>query len=118
MGDIEAPLPLPVTSLKRLAPGVTLSKPLSRKGTGPGLIVLVSETGVLGPSSLRIENGVPSPLMKWCEESYTVIEILEEAFYDGADPISIAVTELSKAETCQSNAAVGVIGKYPNCPSW
>lgn len=112
MGDIEAPLPLPVTSLKRLAPGVTLSKPLSRKGVGPGLIVLVPETGVLDSSSLQIENGVPSPLMKWCEESYTVIEILEEAFHAGADPISIAITELSKAESCQPADMIGVIGMF------
>ena len=75
----QTPLPLPATSLTRLAPGVILSQPLSRKGSGPGLIVLVSQSGATNDTSLRIENGVPSPLMKWGEESYTVVELLEEA---------------------------------------
>ncbi|KAF5853669.1 hypothetical protein GGP41_006456 [Bipolaris sorokiniana] len=94
----QTPLPLPVTSLTRLAPGVILSQPLSRKGSGPGLIVLVNQSGATNDTTLRIENGVPSPLMKWGEESYTVVELLEEAFFEGKDPISLAVSELSKAE--------------------
>jgi carboxymethylenebutenolidase len=106
----QTPLPIPVPSLKRLAPGVILSQPLSRKGSGPGLIVIVPQSGASGDSTLRIENGVPSPLMKWGEESYTVVELLEEAFLEGKDPISLAVSELSKAEKCEPKNAIGVIG--------
>lgn len=112
MSEIETPLPLPVTSLTRLGRGITLLNPLSRKGKGPGLIVLVPESGASGTTTLRIENGVPSPLMKWGEESYMVVEILEEAFLEGADPISLAVTELQKAEKCEPKSAIGVIGTY------
>jgi carboxymethylenebutenolidase len=110
MADTEAPLPLPLPSLKRLALGVTLSEPLSRKGQGPGLIVLVPHSGLSDESTLHIEGCVPSPLMKWCEESYTVVEILEEAFNGGKDPISLAVTELSKSDKCQPKTEIGVIG--------
>lgn len=109
----QTPLPLPVTSLTRLAPGVILSQPLSRKGSGPGLIVLVNQSGATNDTTLRIENGVPSPLMKWGEESYTVVELLEEAFFEGKDPISLAVSELSKAERCEPKNAIGVIGMLP-----
>ncbi|XP_014550708.1 hypothetical protein COCVIDRAFT_114822 [Bipolaris victoriae FI3] len=105
----QTPLPLPATSLTRLAPGVILSQPLSRKGSGPGLIVIVNESGATDDTTLRIENGVPSPLMKWGEESYTVVELLEEAFFEGKDPISLAVSELSKAERCEPKNAIGVI---------
>lgn len=109
----QTPLPLPVPSLARLAPGVILSQPLSRKGSGPGLIVLVNQSGATNDTTLRIENGVPSPLMKWGEESYTVVELLEEAFLDGKDPISLAVSELSKADKCEPKNAIGVVGKLP-----
>lgn len=112
----QTPLPIPVPSLKRLAPGVILSQPLSRKGSGPGLIVIVNQSGATDDTTLRIENGVPSPLMKWGEESYTVVELLEEAFFEGKDPISLAVSELSKAEKCEPKNAVGVIGMLPQ--SW
>lgn len=113
----QTPLPLPVPSLTRLAPGVILSQPLSRKGSGPGLIVIVNQSGATNDTTLRIENGVPSPLMKWGEESYTVVEVLEEAFLEGKDPISLAVSELSKAEKCEPKNAIGVIGMLPQSRS-
>lgn len=104
--------------MKHLAPGIVLSQPLSRKGTGPGLVVLVPRSGTADASTLRIENGVPSPLMKWGEESYIVVELLEEAFHDGKDPISLAVSELSKLENCEPKNAIGVIGTRFQLWSW
>ncbi|KAH8700328.1 hypothetical protein BGW36DRAFT_446873 [Talaromyces proteolyticus] len=70
------PLPIlpkpPTPHLEHPFPGVSLLLPLSRRGTGPGLILLVPE---LNCPILSIKNGVPSPLVKWAEESYIVAAI-------------------------------------------
>ena len=61
--------PLPTPQLEQPLPSVSLLLPLSRRGTGPGLILLLPD---LGQNILLIENGIPSPLVKWAEESYVV----------------------------------------------
>ncbi|KAF2212815.1 hypothetical protein CERZMDRAFT_97314 [Cercospora zeae-maydis SCOH1-5] len=100
---------LPETKLEQVAPGITLLNPLSRRGYGPGLIVLVAETGVQG-SSLRIEHGVPSPVMKWGEEGYSVVEITEAALTSSPrSVIESALEALKKSPKTEPKDAVGVI---------
>ncbi|KAI8682456.1 Carboxymethylenebutenolidase [Fusarium sp. Ph1] len=102
---------LPETRLKRFAPGLTILQPLSRRGVGPGLILLVSDTGAAGSSALAIENGVPSPLMKWAEEGYTVVEITKTALARPDDAIRWALEELRSCKTVDIRDVVGLIGK-------
>jgi carboxymethylenebutenolidase len=103
---------LPETKLREHSPGITLLNPLSRRGHGPGLIVLVSETGVKDASSLRIESGVPSPLMKWGEEGYSVVEITEATLTASPQAaIQTARTILEESDATQPKNAVGLIGK-------
>ncbi|KAM3414772.1 hypothetical protein BST61_g9923 [Cercospora zeina] len=100
---------LPETKLEQVAPGVTLLNPLSRRGYGPGLIVLVAETGVQG-SSLRIENGIPSPVMKWGEEGYSVVEITEAALTSSPRSIIESALEvLKKSPKTEPKDAIGII---------
>ncbi|KAM0298067.1 hypothetical protein ACHAPM_008763 [Fusarium culmorum] len=75
----QPPKPLPTPQLKAVRPGVSLLPPLSRRGHGPGLVVLTSTSEDL----LKIEDGVPSVLIKWAEEGYTVVQIDASAFEDG-----------------------------------
>jgi carboxymethylenebutenolidase len=105
------PLPvLPKTTLRRITTNITLLEPLSRRGSGPGLVILVSESGAVdGASATRIEHGVPSPLMKWAEESYTVVEIAQEALLRETDPLKLALTELAACQTTEPKHAVGII---------
>ncbi|KAH8807951.1 hypothetical protein F5884DRAFT_350033 [Xylogone sp. PMI_703] len=106
------PVPaLPVPKLKELLPDVSLLPPLSRRGSGPGLIILVPKLSV---SSLTIENGIPSPLMKWAEESFVVVEIQESALVDQKNAqklLSYAVEALSTCEQCEPKGKIGLIGK-------
>lgn len=105
---------LPQPQLEQLLPGVSLLLPLSRKGTGPGLILLVPD---LGSSILSIENGVPSPVIKWAEESYVVAAIGVSAFESSgkAQRILLEVTRvLIENPSCDFKSRIGLIGKSPS----
>ncbi|RFN49796.1 carboxymethylenebutenolidase [Fusarium flagelliforme] len=67
----KPPNPLPALQLKEIRPGVSLLPPLSRRGHGPGLVVLTPTS----ENILEIKDGVPSVLIKWAEEGYTVVQI-------------------------------------------
>lgn len=60
-------------------------------------------------SNLAIIDGVPSPLMKWAEESYTVVEIEERAL--SADILQRAIKAIFESESCVPKEAVGLVGK-------
>lgn len=103
---------LPETHLDPVCQGITLLRPLSRRGEGPGLIVLVPNTGVTGPSTLAIEEGIPCPLMKWGEEGYTTVEVTESAFETKSDPIKEAIASFAKHECANPKNVVGLIGRF------
>lgn len=106
--------PLPQPRLEQLLPGVSLLLPLSRRGTGPGLILLVPD---LGSSILSIENGIPSPVIKWAEESYVVAAIDASAFESSeqGEEILLKVTHvLNENSCCDIKSRIGLIGKSPS----
>ena len=102
--------PLPPTKIHRIATGINLLEPLSRKGIGPGVVVLVHETGLSDDYEARIEDGVPSGIMKWAEEGYAVVELLRAAWEDGdRQPMREAIDALQNRGTCEPKNSVGVI---------
>ncbi|SPO05421.1 related to dienelactone hydrolase and related enzymes [Cephalotrichum gorgonifer] len=105
---------LPDTRLEQVAQGITLAHPLSRRGYGPGFLVVVPTTGTTSSDALRIERGIPSPLMKWAEESFVVVEITEAALDAVADPIGVALAALAAcASTKPEDSGVGLIAYAP-----
>ncbi|KAF4345858.1 carboxymethylenebutenolidase [Fusarium beomiforme] len=105
----SAPPFLPATRLHQPAANLTILEPLSRRGSGPGLIILVPETGKAASTTLRIEGCVPSPLMKWAEESYTVAEIVEAGLANPEKAINQALKELEATKSTEPKNAVGII---------
>lgn len=100
----------PRTTLKKIASHITLLEPLSRRGQGPGLVILVQESGLIDDASTtRIERGIPSPLMKWAEESYTVVEITQLALEHEPSALKLALAELARCHTTVPKHAVGII---------
>lgn len=104
----KPPPPLPSPELTEVTPGVSLLRPLSRRGTGPGVIILTADYD----DSLAIREGVPSPLVKWAEEGYTVVEIQARALSagEGAQLIKSAVEALAGCEKCEPKDKVGLVG--------
>jgi carboxymethylenebutenolidase len=98
---------LPEPRLTELSPGLTLLRPLTHRGEGPGLIVLSCENT---SDVLAIDDGVPSLSMKWAEEGYTVVEIRREAWLDGQNPMVIALGQLLQCDQCSPKDQVGLAG--------
>jgi carboxymethylenebutenolidase len=107
--DIDKPPPaLPTPSLTSVSSGVSLLSPLSRNGTGPGIIILTPDS----EENVAIKNGVPSPLRKWGEEGYAVIEIQEKALKTDKDVLKIAIGALSQCDKCEPKGVVGLVGQF------
>ncbi|KAJ0120226.1 lea domain protein [Diaporthe amygdali] len=106
----KPPAPLPSPVLTAVSPGVSLLRPLSRRGSGPGMIILAPDYG----ESLAIIDGVPSPLIKWAEEGYTVVEIKAEALRlaDG-DLIRTVIEALYGCEVCEPKDKIGLAAYDP-----
>ncbi|KAF4974590.1 hypothetical protein FZEAL_8517 [Fusarium zealandicum] len=107
----KAPAPLPRPQLKVIRPGLSLLPPLSRRGHGPGLIILT----LASPDPLKIDEGVPSALVKWAEEGYTVAQIDSTAFENAQslDVVDEAVVALKQCDDCDK----GTIGLVAYAPS-
>lgn len=112
---------LPTPKLAIISPHLKLLKPLSRVGKGPGLILVtsgvLSENGasnshgeVAVDSSLEVINGVPSPLLKWAEEGYTVVEITEKALSQD-HVVETALDALRDCPECQPEEKIGIVGR-------
>ncbi|KAF9763208.1 hypothetical protein IL306_003216 [Fusarium sp. DS 682] len=105
----SAPPVLPATRLRQPGANLTILEPLSRRGSGPGLIILVPETGKATGTTLRIDGCVPSPLMKWAEEGYTVAEITEAGLADPEIAINQALKELESTRSAEPKNVVGIV---------
>lgn len=103
----KPPPPLPSPELTEVMPGVSLLRPLSRLGTGPGVIILTHDY----EDSLAIKEGVPSPLVKWAEEGYAVIEIQAAALgTNKGHVIKSALETLRDCEKCEPKDKIGLVG--------
>lgn len=108
--DISKPAPpLPSPELTEVTSGVSLLRPLSRLGTGPGIIILTHDY----TDSLDIKEGVPSPLVKWAEEGYAVVEIQATALGTGKDNVlKSAIEALRDCDKCERKDKLGLVGQY------
>ncbi|KAF4958349.1 hypothetical protein FGADI_2515 [Fusarium gaditjirri] len=103
----KPPAPLPSINLEVLRPGLSLLYPLSRRGHGPGLIILSATT----EDPVAFYEGVPSSLVKWAEEGYAVVQI-EAAAFEGSDSRVVlreAIDALKQCKKCDLNDKVGLV---------
>lgn len=56
-----------------VAPHITFQAPLSRRGHGPGLIIVADHYAALDKSDTSLD---PPPLVKWAEEGFAVALVL------------------------------------------
>lgn len=109
------PKPVPPQQPEEIAEGITLLRPLSRKGHGPGLIILAPAQDNNNPttSSPEIQNGIPSLRMKWAEEGYCVAQIQPHASSSSSSSscsaLQIAVQALQACAECEPKEKMGII---------
>lgn len=108
------PKPVPPQKPEEIAQGITLLRPLSRKGHGPGLIILAppsppaQDNNNPTTSSTEIQNGIPSLRMKWAEEGYCVVQIQPHAS-SSCSALQIAVQALQACAECEPKEKMGII---------
>jgi carboxymethylenebutenolidase len=109
----KPPAPLPSPDLQKLAHGIALLPPLSRRGTGPGLILLTTPEAT--DDSITITDKSPSPLVKWAEEGYAVVQIPDSVleFVSAEDALKEAVKGLDSCAKCEPKDKVGLVGESP-----
>ncbi|KAJ7762802.1 NTF2-like protein [Mycena maculata] len=73
----EQPVALPSAPLVTVADGLVLQPPLTRRGTGPGLIAFLPPDSSLNLSGKSGEDKPldPIPIQKWAEEGFAVVGI-------------------------------------------
>ncbi|GKT53865.1 carboxymethylenebutenolidase [Colletotrichum tofieldiae] len=86
---------------------ITIQRPLSRRGHGPGLLILV-EQGI--DLSKHDEILDPPPAQKWAEEGYAVAQlVVTPGASDVADQVSSAIKSLRELDSCDDKERFGVI---------
>ncbi|KAH7390114.1 hypothetical protein BKA64DRAFT_113621 [Cadophora sp. MPI-SDFR-AT-0126] len=89
-----------------VATDVLLQTPLSRRGEGPGLLLIVPKTYQGRNSADANKTLDPEPLQKWAEEGFAVAE----ARFDGVlEPCEQAIKALLDLPQCTSKEKVGLI---------
>lgn len=105
----KPPPPLPAIELRRLEAGVSVLSPLVRRGTGPPLIILTANND----DSTKIIEGVPSLLVKWAEEGFTVAEIQQQALEkDAVGALKRSIEAVRQNPKCEPKDKIGLIGEY------
>ncbi|KAF4536888.1 hypothetical protein BFW01_g4228 [Lasiodiplodia theobromae] len=109
MAPEEPPVPLPSAPLQTIAPNIVLQPPLSRRGRGPGLVLLVDAALPLGHSDKTLD---PPPLLKWAEEGYAVAQITLNHDHEFNADLRRAFAALEALDECEGNK-YGVITYVP-----
>ncbi|KAI8943669.1 hypothetical protein NX059_001653 [Plenodomus lindquistii] len=108
----KPPPPLPAEELRKLEVGVSILSPLTRRGDGPGMILLVADND----AAASVIDGVPSNLLKWAEEGFTVVEIQKQALEKNAtDVLRRGLDALRDNPKCESKDKVGLVSYDPSC---
>lgn len=88
---------------------VTIQPPLSRRGHGPGLIIVVEEGINLSKHDKILD---PPPSQKWAEEGYAVAQItVAPGAADVAGQVTSAIESLRELDSCDEKDKFGVICK-------
>ncbi|EGX90353.1 LEA domain protein [Cordyceps militaris CM01] len=107
----DPPAPLPCAQLQKLTSGISLQPPLTRRGSGPGLLLLVSRHEY--DEDVTHRDDAPTPVLKWAEEGYAVVQIsaaaMEASGAAAEQAFSLAMEALERCESCQPKDAVGVV---------
>jgi carboxymethylenebutenolidase len=107
----QPPAPLPTAAASTVCDGVTVLPPLSRRGYGPGLVLLLPD----GNDSLTIVEGIPPPMVKWAEEGYTVVAVQARALANSepaAKALGAAVEALQGCVACEPKEKMGLVGMH------
>jgi hypothetical protein len=120
--DHQIPKPGPTSSpnaqQSAVGPGIIIQPPLTRRGLGPPLLLLVDQ-GLDVQSHKKTLD--PPPLIKWAEEGFCVAQLqalpvsADASFGEAkslASQVLLAALEIAKREECVPKDKIGLVGEW------
>ena len=112
----EQPVPLPNAALIQISSDIVLQPPLSRRGTGPGIIMFLPDsTHLVLADQSTVKPLDPDPITKWAEEGFAVVAITSTSS-DQVPSAALALKEaleaLQSLEQLDIKKKFAVIGEY------
>ncbi|KAK8016754.1 carboxymethylenebutenolidase [Apiospora rasikravindrae] len=111
----KTPVPRPSAPSIAVSPTLTLQPPLTRRGHGPGLVLLVDPS--LDLSNCHDKTLDPPPLQKWAEEGYAVAQLKlvpNEVVSPGGllddEELHQAIQALEELPSCDGARELGLFG--------
>lgn len=124
MDDTMKPQPVALPSAKpiRLSANVTLQPPLSRRGSGPALIIFLA-ADYISQKENSSKTLDPEPIQKWAEEGFCVVEVKsgsnEAPTLGSADgglwrPDQVIQKSVMALNACEEfdKTAIGAVGEH------
>ncbi|KAF3040610.1 hypothetical protein E8E11_001869 [Didymella keratinophila] len=107
--------PASYPSPQQISPHLILQPPLSRRGNGPGLILILDHYAQIEESEKHLD---PPPLQKWAEEGFAVVQLLVPGkVADGGEfPLEKALEVLKGCEGCDYGKGIGVVSYISRLP--
>ncbi|KAL2133307.1 hypothetical protein VTI74DRAFT_2573 [Chaetomium olivicolor] len=100
--DSKTPTPpRPSAPCVQVTSDISSQPPLSRRGNGPGLVLVVPDSLDLNRHEKTLD---PPPLQKWAEEGFAVAQILvDDNFFGVEEQVKRALVALAKLPECVGN---------------
>ena len=112
----EQPVPLPDAALIRITADIVLQPPLSRRGTGPGIIIFLPDPANLVLADQSTAKPLdPDPITKWAEEGFAVVAISgtsSDQVASAAQALKEPLEALQAIEQVDIKEKFAVIGEY------
>ena len=112
----EQPVPLPNAALIQISPHIVLQPPLSRRGTGPGIVIFLPDSVNLVLADQRTTKPLdPDPITKWAEEGFAVVAITStcsDQVISAAQALKEGLEALQALEQVDTKQKFAVIGRF------
>lgn len=100
---------LPSAALERVADHIVLQPPLSRRGTGPGIVVFLP---LQDPLDIATHTTLdPEPVLKWAEEGFAVAAVTISDDIDIMESINKSISALKAHTNVDVKDNFGIIGE-------
>lgn len=111
----DPPVALPSAQAFAVSETITIQPPLTRRGHGPALIILVPTGLDVGHAAKTID---PPPLQKWAEEGFTVaqIQVADSSASTLKDNLRQALDACSSLKDCDEGPSIGLVCEYHQSP--
>ena len=107
----EQPLPLPSAQSINLSENVVLQPPLSRRGNGPGIVIILpSQDSALPSDNTRALD--PKPLIKWAEEGFSIASVTSVDSASIEQVLKQCLDALQDLDQVDVKDKFAVIGEY------